>query len=273
MCRLAYFKNIKGTKVYDNLPFLLQYLEEKRGGHGNGVGALIKKKGKKVFWIRKGLGYDVYMATNDIKELLPKAVNGVFFHTRLASMGKVTSRLNHPFATKHLMLIHNGANAGKDRIMMEMQKMAISFNYSKPYSDSLLLTLLLSKYYEQTRDEEMTALYALNIINPVNAVYIQFYGTGNVYLIVKQQDFQLYYDGKTVVAASEGLEVIYDRDIYTCDECIVKITKNDLETIYGELVPTWEEESTPYYEEIDYDLPLEEYEYYAKLLWREKEYM
>jgi len=106
MCRLALI-NQKGInylrKNYDLLNFL-DYLEASFGGHGNGF-AIVTKDKEIIF--DKGVKLD----NMDIVEAIEKNYKNIdwfFYHTRLASKGKISNSNCHPFIYQNKILAMNG---------------------------------------------------------------------------------------------------------------------------------------------------------------------
>jgi len=238
MCRLFYVQNPKkliekiGKEVLEDY---LMYLVESAGGHGNGIGGLINNDGKQKFYIAKGLGLTVEKSV----EIMEKKnwVNGVIWHTRLASSGTISSRLNHPFSDLDhiLILAHNGHISYAETYMKLLKmldqrytKYEYSYGYYTSYSgyyrvnskksekitvnDTWILTNLISaliKYSvvsKQDIDRIMVNIWK-NILSH-DAVILQLWN-GTVYLLIDRNDFEIATLPEIgAIASSEGLNLI-----------------------------------------------------------------
>lgn len=106
MCRLALINN-NGLKYinekYDLLEFF-NYLQSTCGGHGNGI-CIVNNDNS--FYIKKGLRLTnekiIKIIDNNIDKL-----KWVIYHTRRASIGKISNTNCHPFKLKDTVLCMNG---------------------------------------------------------------------------------------------------------------------------------------------------------------------
>lgn len=104
MCRLV-LMNKNGEKEIEKtygLSSYLKYLEDKFGGHGNGVALL--RKGK-VIYLEKGVKLTVKEIANTIRK---KDYDWCIFHTRLASIGSKRDSNCHPFMIGTEVMAMNG---------------------------------------------------------------------------------------------------------------------------------------------------------------------
>lgn len=106
MCRLALMNNagIRHIESEYGLENLFNYLERQLGGHGNGV-CFIYKDGS--YFIRKG----VHLTNEEIAEevlMKLKHIKWIIYHTRLASIGKISDRNCHPFNNNGRVMAMNG---------------------------------------------------------------------------------------------------------------------------------------------------------------------
>lgn len=117
MCRLA-LMNKKGMRMLDKMygldKFLL-YLEAQLGGHGNGYIAL-DKNGKIINGLK---GVDVSTERIATEMLVEEKAEWLVFHTRLASMGSISTPNCHPFWNKNLtaFLCANGTERGVEVLL------------------------------------------------------------------------------------------------------------------------------------------------------------
>ena len=114
MCRLA-LMNKKGMETIDKMYGLdkfLGYLEAQLGGHGNGYIALTKKG--QIIGGTKGVSVSVEEIAHEIKS--DKYSEWFVFHTRLASIGSITTANCHPFWDKDLtaFLCANGTERSSE---------------------------------------------------------------------------------------------------------------------------------------------------------------
>lgn len=117
MCRLA-LMNKKGMETMEKMYGLdkfFDYLEAQLGGHGNGYIAL--DKDGSIIGGAKGIS----MSTEEIADEIRTSENGEWFvfHTRLASMGSISSGNCHPFWDKNLtsFLCANGTERSAEILL------------------------------------------------------------------------------------------------------------------------------------------------------------
>ncbi len=106
MCRLL-IGTSSAIKAYDSahgLVSLLQYLEKRCGGHGNGVSL---HQGKVVVATQKGRDFTVEEAALMLLEE-SRRYDFAIFHTRVASVGFVSDALCHPYISGDDALAMNG---------------------------------------------------------------------------------------------------------------------------------------------------------------------
>lgn len=109
MCRLLLCNRKALEVVKDELYFLMLHLETSMGGHGNGVAIL--RDGH--IHIQKGVNFSVegvYVFAETMQW------DWLIFHTRLASIGKITDSNCHPFRCGHTVLAMNGTERGFEPI-------------------------------------------------------------------------------------------------------------------------------------------------------------
>lgn len=105
MCRLMLFNRKAFEQVGDELFFLMAHLEASMGGHGNGVATL--RDGHVS--VKKGVDFSI----GDAYEVVELGKWDWFiFHTRLASVGKVSDKNCHPFRLGSTVLAMNGTERG-----------------------------------------------------------------------------------------------------------------------------------------------------------------
>jgi predicted glutamine amidotransferase len=107
MCRMAMF-NKEGIGLVENmrggLLDLLDHLEHSMGGHGNGY-FIITVDGR--IKIRKGINLTNEMIYEDVIKNMHK-IKYFVYHTRLASIGKISTDNCHPFRKGRTVLCMNG---------------------------------------------------------------------------------------------------------------------------------------------------------------------
>lgn len=104
MCRLV-LMNKQGEKEINKrygLGNYLKFLEDRFGGHGNGV---IAVKNKKIVLYSKGVKLDVRDIAKQLKSL---QYDWAIFHTRFASVGSKSDRNCHPFVKGRYIIAMNG---------------------------------------------------------------------------------------------------------------------------------------------------------------------
>lgn len=106
MCRLMMANNAGIRYIEENygLENLFNYLERQLGGHGNGI-CFIYNDGS--YFIRKG----VNLSNKEIAEevlMKIKHLKWIIYHTRLASVGKISDRNCHPFNNNGRVMAMNG---------------------------------------------------------------------------------------------------------------------------------------------------------------------
>lgn len=106
MCRLALMNNagIRYIEEHYGLENLFNHLERQLGGHGNGI-CFIYKDGS--YFIRKG----VELTNEEIAEevlMKLKHIKWIIYHTRLASIGKISDKNCHPFSNNGRVMAMNG---------------------------------------------------------------------------------------------------------------------------------------------------------------------
>jgi len=101
MCRLAYIP-YTGIMSKEEMEKLLDFLEKKNGGHGNGIGGFIND----MPMVIKG----IKITTQVMADLIVKRgwTNGVIFHSRMASKGSINDENCHPFGYNGSITCHNG---------------------------------------------------------------------------------------------------------------------------------------------------------------------
>lgn len=111
MCRLALMNYQGALEIQEKygLTKFFQYLEDKNGGHGNGI-AIIRNGRIKIV---KGLAFT---CENASKEILRKPFEWAIFHTRIASAGTINNRNCHPFVDGGIVLAMNGTEQGFTRL-------------------------------------------------------------------------------------------------------------------------------------------------------------
>jgi predicted glutamine amidotransferase len=104
MCRVLLGSKVAIMEYQDkhSVLDLLDHLEVEMGGHGNG---LALSKGKVITYLEKGLKYDIYTAAD---ALLSQDYTTACFHTRIASVGKVSDNNNHPYIDHNHVMAMNG---------------------------------------------------------------------------------------------------------------------------------------------------------------------
>lgn len=123
---------------------LLDFLEKRGGGHGNGI-AIPKDREIKII---KGLNLP-------IKEIVKLSQNcnstQVLFHTRLASTGVISNGNCQPFEiNKRVSFCHNGTWLGYSSFISSMLiGKKISIDEYLSFSDSRVLAILLSEFGER----------------------------------------------------------------------------------------------------------------------------
>lgn len=106
MCRLALLNNsgIKYIKEKYSLLEFFDYLQSTFGGHGNGI-CIINDDNS--FYIKKG----VQLTNEKIIEIIDNNISNlkwIIYHTRLASIGKISNANCHPFKLRNNVLCMNG---------------------------------------------------------------------------------------------------------------------------------------------------------------------
>lgn len=106
MCRLALLNNsgIKYIKEKYSLLEFFDYLQSTFGGHGNGI-CIINNDNS--FYIKKG----VRLTNEKIIEIIDNNISNlkwIIYHTRLASIGKISNANCHPFKLRDNVLCMNG---------------------------------------------------------------------------------------------------------------------------------------------------------------------
>jgi len=251
MCRIMYLQNPK--KVIKNVGKdwmieFLEYLENVNGGHGNGVGGLVKTNSKKKFKIKKGLG----LSHKDAVEFMinNNFVNGVMWHTRMASSGSIDSKHNHPHTDlDHIvMLVHNGHISYADEYLRALKVMDrrywnytyYGYNYygyqyyktkneKEKVTDTWIMANMIAKLIKlgivegKTIDDVMKNVWEKMLSH--DAVIVQVFN-GTVYLLIDRDDFEWIYDEDLgTIAVSQGLYYMgYEKTIQ--GKGVVKIPVN-----------------------------------------------
>lgn len=106
MCRLAMMNNagIKHIEEEYGLENLFNYLEKRLGGHGNGI-CFIYKDGS--YEINKGVNLTNKEIVEEIIAKM-KRIKWIIYHTRLASIGRISDRNCHPFEDNGRVMAMNG---------------------------------------------------------------------------------------------------------------------------------------------------------------------
>lgn len=106
MCRLALINNSGIRYIEENYSLLnlFNYLQATLGGHGNGI-CIIDNDNK--FYIEKGVNLTNKTIINIIKDNIDN-LKWVIYHTRLASVGKISDANCHPFKLRNKVLCMNG---------------------------------------------------------------------------------------------------------------------------------------------------------------------
>jgi len=267
MCRLAYIQNPKALiqKVgKEKVLSWLNHLEQVNGGHGNGLGGLVKTEKGEELYVEKG----VHLENGEILEILESQnwVNGAIYHTRLASSGGISDHLCHPHKDLYgiLILAHNGHILGADDLLKILKlfddrykkyHMSYYSRYRGCYwegyryvcttkydddkvddtivSDTWVLTNLVSLLLRKSGMSEMKVMAKIyiNILNH-DAVIIQTI-QGNSYLLIDREDFEFVIDPEAgVVAGSQSLDMLgYDK-VYK-GYGVVMIPRNGKPKLYG----------------------------------------
>ncbi len=104
MCRLI-MMNKNGEKEIEKnygIENFLEYLENRMGGHGNGVSLL--KEGKVIFF-KKGTNLSIKEISRIIRK---RKYDWCIFHTRFASIGSKSDKNCHPFIIGDEVMAMNG---------------------------------------------------------------------------------------------------------------------------------------------------------------------
>ena len=243
MCRIMYLqypKKVIKEVGEDWMVDFLEYLEKANGGHGNGIGGLFKTNGKKKFLIQKGLSLTHKQAVEIMKKY--NWINGIMWHTRMASSGTISSEHNHPHTDLDhiLILVHNGHISYADDYLRALQVLDTrymdyeysyySYGYSyngyygkkksdkKRVTDTWIMTNMLAKSIKLSLAEGKTIDGAMvrawiKMLNH-DAVIVQLYN-GTVYLLVDRNDFEWVHDKDLgTIAVSEGLQYMGFDTIY-----------------------------------------------------------
>lgn len=112
MCRLLYATSNKLESSF--MVDLFKELDKSAGGDGLGIGGLVNEKP----FIHKSITVKIEELVEEIKRT--SWDNGFFFHTRRASVGKISDENCHPFTHKNAITVHNGHidGAGVLKLMM-----------------------------------------------------------------------------------------------------------------------------------------------------------
>jgi hypothetical protein len=139
MCRLAYIPFKAKAEDADLISTLFEFLELSFGGSGNGVGFF--QDGKPI--IKKGINIPTAELANYLIEIKQPSI----YHTRLASMGSVSTENCHPFSYNGVLTAHNGHWIDA-REMAKMLVHAGKFQQShlKDMTDSEVIACLVGNY-------------------------------------------------------------------------------------------------------------------------------
>ena len=106
MCRLALMDN-KGIRYIEReygLESFFNHLERQLGGHGNGI-CFIYNDGS--YRINKGVGLTNGEIAEDVLSDI-RHIKWIIYHTRLASIGKISDENCHPFSNNGRVMAMNG---------------------------------------------------------------------------------------------------------------------------------------------------------------------
>lgn len=255
MCRIAYIpKNIFLTNKNKVLNFL-NALEKSQGGDGNGVGFYTPYGVPRIKKSPEITNEELVRFVLNSKGI-NKPINGILYHTRLASAGDVSYVNTHPHLSQNhlLMLIHNGhwtfyTNYGYLNVQeqKEVEVPLIEYDailrtyhikgYEKQkkttlkFSDSYIMAQAIERKIEENVQQgydlekaTTTSLLWLYDTLGYDAVMIQF-RNGDTYLVTKKIVQIGYIDG-SVVIASESLHLL-NADNITEFKGILKIINGE----------------------------------------------
>ena len=237
MCRLSLLNN-KGIRLAEEklggIKMLFDELEESFGGHGNGV-AIYRKDG--TVDIKKG----AKLTNKEIAKMVLKDLNSVeyvIYHTRLASVAKISDENCHPFECNGKVMVMNGTER------------AFNFNNGLTDTENLLVSLA-------TVDDMKKAL------NGFRSAFIGSDDMG-VFVVKNYGDLVVLEDDGAIIFASEfpehyfkNFKVYVAQDTWRHGEKIKKTEEKKFRRKYAYIYHTKEDEeeyirlSKSYYEELE----------------------
>lgn len=108
MCRVSIFNKAGEAHIEDTYGMVkfLDRLEKECGGHGNGLALM---KDGQIIYLNKGVKY-----TNEMiaRKLARTDYDHAIYHTRIKSVGEVSSKNCHPYRSGNTVLAMNGTEQG-----------------------------------------------------------------------------------------------------------------------------------------------------------------
>ena len=152
MCRLAFFPG--ETVKHQYIPWFMDWLEHKMGGHGNGIGYFIDGEA----YILKGVRLKSEL-------LVEEAVGATIFHTRWATTGSISDKNCHPFHVGDGIYAHNGQFSRWIQAVEYMERRGLP-RFPSNITDSFVLATIEENFDREFMEASTSHFGVLLRLNP-----------------------------------------------------------------------------------------------------------